>query len=53
MSVDALEKAYYDQLIPGQYLDVKYSEYDWKIAKIVDRDRRYASVLFDGFNCRE
>lgn len=37
----------------GQYLDVRFSEHEWKIAKLVEKDKRYALVAFEGINYRE
>ena len=37
----------------GHYFDVRVGDSEWKLAKIVDRDKRYAVVIYDGVNSRE
>ena len=34
---DAMEKAFFDQIKPGDYVDARFSDDDWKVAKVVDR----------------
>lgn len=53
MSQESIEKNYFDSLIAGHYIDVKYSDQEWKIAKIIERDKRYALVAFDAINAKE
>lgn len=53
MNQDLIEKNYYESLMVGHYIDVRYSEHEWKIAKISERDKRYAVVVFDGTNTRD
>lgn len=53
MNQDLIEKNYYEQLMVGHYVDVRYSEHEWKIAKIIDKDKRYAVVSFEGINSKE
>jgi hypothetical protein len=36
--------------MPGHYLDVRFDETNWKIAKVVDKDKRYLYVSFDGYH---
>ena len=35
MNHDIIEKTYFEQLMVGHYIDAKYSEHEWKLAKIV------------------
>jgi hypothetical protein len=37
----------------GHFFDVRVGDSEWKLAKIVDRDKRYAFVHYDGVNSRE
>lgn len=53
MNQDLIEKNYYESLMVGHYIDVRYSEHEWKIAKITERDKRYAVVAFDGTNIKD
>lgn len=53
MNQDAIEKNYYESIMVGHYIDVRYAENDWKIAKIIERDKRYALVSFDATNTKE
>jgi tRNA U34 2-thiouridine synthase MnmA/TrmU len=53
MNPDLAEKNYYEQLMVGHYLDVKYSEQEWKIARITEKDKRYAVVVYEGINYRD
>ena len=52
MNQEAIEKSYYEQLMPGHYLDVRISEAEWKLAKIKDKDNRYISISYDGIEHR-
>ena len=36
----------------GHYFDVRVGDSEWKLAKIADRDKRYAFVTYDGVNSR-
>lgn len=36
----------------GNYIDVKYTENEWKVARVIERDKRYALVAFDGINTK-
>lgn len=36
----------------GHYLDVRVGDSEWKLARIADRDKRYAFVVYDGVNSR-
>jgi hypothetical protein len=53
MSQDIIEKNYYESLMAGHYFDVRVGDSEWKLAKIVDREKRYAVVIYDGVNSRE
>lgn len=53
MNQDLIEKNYYEQLMVGQYLEAKYSEQEWKICKLIDKDKKYAVVSFEGINTKE
>lgn len=37
----------------GHYLDVRNSENEWKLARIVERDKKYVLVAYDGINRTE
>jgi len=37
----------------GHYIDVKYSEHEWKIGKIIEKDKRYAVVTLEGINYKD
>jgi len=52
MNQDLIEKNYYEQLMVGHYIDVKYSDHEWKIAKILEKDKRYALVQFEAINTK-
>jgi len=34
----------------GHYLDVRNSENEWKLAKIMERDKKYVLIAYDGTN---
>jgi|688.fasta_scaffold245225_1 hypothetical protein len=53
MNQDAIEKNYYESLMAGHYIDVRYSDKEWKMAKIIERDKRYAVIVFDATNNKE
>ena len=44
-----IEKYFFQQLQPGDYIDARYSEKEWKLAKIIDKENRYLTIMFDGF----
>lgn len=46
---DMLEKGFFEQLHPGDFVDVKNSDSEWKLAKVIDKDNKYLSVMFDGY----
>ncbi len=50
MNQDLIEKNYFESLMAGHYIDVRYTDQEWKIAKIVERDKRYAVIIFDATN---
>ena len=53
MNQDVIEKNYYESLMAGHYIDVRYSDQEWKMAKIIERDKRYAVIVFDATNNKE
>ena len=53
MSQDAIEKNYYESIMAGHYIDVRYAENDWRMAKVIERDKRYGVIIFDGVNTKE
>ena len=53
MNQDAIEKNYYESIMAGHYIDLRYAENEWKIAKIIERDKRYAVVALDAINTKE
>lgn len=48
-SQDMLQKSFFDQLRPGDFIDVKNTQGNWKLAKVIDKDNKYLSVIFDGY----
>ena len=34
---DGIEKAFFEQIKAGDYVDARYGDDDWKVAKVVDR----------------
>lgn len=52
MNQEAIEKGYFETLTAGHYIDVRYSDKEWKIARIIDRDKRYATIAYDGVNTK-
>jgi tRNA U34 2-thiouridine synthase MnmA/TrmU len=52
MNQDLIEKNYYEQLIVGHYIDAKYSEQEWKMGKLIDKDKKYAVISFEGINSK-
>lgn len=36
-SQENIEKQFFQQLRPGDYIDAKYADDDWKLAKVIDR----------------
>lgn len=36
-SQDSIEKAFFEQIKPGDYVDARFSDEDWKVAKVIDR----------------
>jgi len=47
-SQENIEKAFFEQLQPGDYIDAKCGEDDWKLAKVIDRENKYVSLIYDG-----
>lgn len=45
---DNIEKVFFEQVKPGDYIDARYADDDWKLAKVIDRDNKYISIIFDG-----
>lgn len=34
---DNAEKSFFQQLKPGDFVDARYGDDDWKVAKVIDR----------------
>ena len=39
--------------MPGNYFDVQTSQSEWRLAKVVDKDKRYIYAIFDGDSAKE
>ena len=39
--------------MPGHYIDVQTVDSEWKIARVVDKDKRYMYVKYDGWLNKE
>ena len=48
LNQDNVEKMFYEQLKTGDYVDARFNENDWRLAKVIDRDNKCLSVTFDG-----
>jgi hypothetical protein len=49
-SQDNLEKYFFAQLQPGDFIDAKYTEKEWKLAKVIDKEHKYLTIMFDGYH---
>lgn len=49
MSQDNVEKVFFEQLKPGDFIDARYAENDWKLAKVIDREQKFLTIIFDGY----
>ena len=48
-SQDNAEKLFFEQLRPGDFLDARYSDNEWKLANVIDRDQKYCVIIYDGY----
>lgn len=47
-SQESLEKSFFEQIRPGDYVDAKDPDDKWRLAQVIDRDNRFLSLIFDG-----
>lgn len=49
-SQEALERNFFEQVKSGDYVDVKHQQQgEWKLAKVIDKENKYMSIIFDGY----
>jgi hypothetical protein len=49
---ESAEKKYMELVMPGHYIDVQSNELEWKIARVVEKDKRCFFVSYDGWLSR-
>lgn len=45
--LDQLQKKYFEELPKGYFVDVKVSENEWKVGRVMEKDNKYMVVSYD------
>lgn len=48
-SQENIEKSFFSQLQSGDYVDAKYENDEWKLAKVIGKEHKYLNLLYDGY----
>jgi hypothetical protein len=49
-SSESIEKNYFQYLQPGEYIDFRSSENEWKLAKVIQRENKRLTIMCDGYS---
>ena len=45
---EAIQKKYFQLITSGHYIDVQNNESQWVMARVVDKDKKFIYVAYDG-----